>query len=60
MPGLLIAAELILTFYPTESPLIIIFGSYKQVENLGELILIPELCLHNRREATMSSAQGAG
>lgn len=40
MPGLLVAAELILTCYLTESPWIIIFGSDRQVENAGENMLI--------------------
>ena len=40
MPGLFIAAELILTCYLTESPWIIISGSDRQVENAGEHMLI--------------------
>ena len=40
MPGLLVAAELILTRYLTESPWIIIFGCDRQVENAGEHVLI--------------------
>lgn len=40
MPGLFVAAELILTCYLIESPWIIIFGSDRQVENAGEHVLI--------------------
>lgn len=40
MPGLFVAAELILTCYLPESPWIIIFGSERQVENAGENVLI--------------------
>lgn len=40
MPGLFVAAELILTCYLPESPWIIIFGSDRQVENAGENVLI--------------------
>ncbi len=38
MPGLFVAAELILTCYLIESPWIIIFGSDRQVENADERV----------------------
>ena len=54
MPGLFVAAELILTCNLTESPWIIIFGSDRQVENAGEQMLIRG-CVSKTREETMAS-----
>ena len=59
MPGLFVAAELILTCYLTESPWIIIFGSDRQVENAGEQMLIRGRGSKTREE-TMASVNGGG
>lgn len=54
MPGLLVAAELILTCYLTESPWIIISGSDRQVEHIRI-----QGCVSMKRK-TMGSIHRAG
>lgn len=60
MPGLFVAAELILTCYLTESPWIIIFSSDRQVGSASELVLIQGCVSIKRKMKTMASIHSAG